>query len=45
MLFRSRNYDSHLDADVKSMAFSEELTNMAADLNNEYEKETGLKMA
>ena len=40
-----RNYDSHLDADVKSMAFSEELTNMAADLNNEYEKETGLKMA
>lgn len=40
-----RNYDVNLDAATKSMAFSAELDTMAADLNTEYEKETGLKMA
>ena len=40
-----RNYDVNLDAATKSMAFSAELDTMTADLNTEYEKETGLKMA
>ena len=40
-----RNYDVNLDAATKSMAFADELQDMATELNAEYEKETGLKMA
>ena len=40
-----RNYDVNLDAAAKSMAFADELQDMATELNTEYEKETGLKMA